>query len=686
MRWNIFSRLFSKAPSGSFDMQLRPRQAQGPYTQKFEEFFTRKVEGAFYEFLRKTMPVIDGAINRLTALDGYPDIEGDNEALVEEIKDWWYNVPVNQLQKGVHAYQQALTSEAWEQGFGFGEPVYDKKRSDIIGLNTADSLTFTFKQKDDGTFEVLQKGYGDSTPRPLDLSRLDFFSVNCENGDPRGVPLMRSCEIVSRTLATIFNSLQNVWERFGDPSFSLVYKSLTKDQIDLEARRQKLSTDLSNAVRSKREGKSVDFVSAIHKDAEIKLEIIGAVGQVLDVEMPMRALLEQIVAKTGLPPWMFGLRWSTTQGLSDSEAEMILADVKTRQAAKTPLLYRLVRELLLLRGRTWKPGDWTITWKTVNLHDLVKQAQARFLNGQADMYYMQNAERAGIEISREDLALGKEVRAKGVIILTGKKETGSCSCGAHHGLKELQRTQPWPELDKVESDYEGALKARWAELRDVVFTILKLPYEGKSVKGPEDVPPIEAFSFSDEQRTAVMRAYKDWYGSFDIDDPSSPVRWYYGQSYSLGLIQAAKMIGKERPILDIIKNREIYDELCRSGFSLLKDNATKAIVERILPEMEAQMLAGTNPRHVATRLEKLFGNANSDWERLARSEMSMAAEEAKVDEWKEWDVDVKNAVIPVKDTHPRCRCSNTIKEKDGKFFIAFTPAPDACAICVALAQ
>jgi hypothetical protein len=66
-------------------------------------------------------------------------------------------------------------------------------------------------------------------------------------------------------------------------------------------------------------------------------------------------------------------------------------------------------------------------------------------------------------------------------------------------------------------------------------------------------PPIglEAFAFTAEQRSAIMQAMKEFIGGYPIDDPDSPLRWYYGQSYSLGLIQAAKLIGQSRPILDI---------------------------------------------------------------------------------------------------------------------------------------
>jgi hypothetical protein len=226
-------------------------------------------------------------------------------------------------------------------------------------------------------------------------------------------------------------------------------------------------------------------------------------------------------------------------------------------------------------------------------------------------------------------------------------------------------------------------------LQDRVTTILKVQnakdFEG-AVKDPAGLPSIESFSFTEEQRAAVFDALQSFIGEYDLSNTDSAVRWYYGQAYSEGLLQAVKLIGKDKPVLDIIHNIQVYDDLCNDGFALVKNNATRAIEDRILPEMQAQMLAGTNPTHVASRLEKLFGDQNSDWQRLARSEMTMAAERAKRDEWKEWGVDVSNPIIPVADTHPRCRCTNTVTEIRGKWVMKFTPAPDACALCRSLAD
>jgi hypothetical protein len=719
--------------TSSTGVQLRSTDGQGPYTKYFANYIPRKVEASFYEFLREAIPVMDAAINRLVSLDGHIIVTGDNDALVEEIQEWFYNVPVNDIQKGIQSFHQNWTGEAFEQGFALAEFITDRKRTDIVGLRVADSKYIKFSRNaiegtDSGQpgLTIYQKADNDIDYRPLDRRNLLYFSINNENQNPYGVPLFRSCEFVAKVLATMHNSILNTWERFGDPSFSVIYKTSRRDGADLAARRATIAEEFDTAVRSKREGKSADFIRAIDTASDLEVKIIGADGQVLDLEIPARHVLEQIIAKTGLPSWMLGMHWSTTQGLSDNEAEILLADVATRQAAKMPYFYNLIRTLLLLRGRTWKKGDWHLEWAQVNLKDVVKQAQARFLMAQADMMSGQaasgvptavpgggqgkSAERSKRGHSSTSLEGGhpcEEQEATGVspqpIPARGVSPLKACS-----GDKELTRPTLWPELDKIEAEYENRLKSDWAALRDKVLLLLKLsgPASGSQSYVPIPIPPrpseadvprptshglfsslskddpptgLETFTYTDEQRAAIMKAMKNLIGTYDIDDPSSPVRWYYGQSYSAGLIQAVKVIGADRPILDIIKNSEIYDNLCANGFALLKDNVTKAITNRIIPEMEAQMLAGTNPRHVAATLKTIFEGGNSDWERLARTEMTMAAERAKLDEWAERKIervefvpapdgcdlcesladeyDISDCPIPGNDTHPRCRCS-----------------------------
>ncbi len=666
---------FSKAPPGHrpSGFQLRPNYGQGPYTSYFNHFIARKVEPVFHEFLRESIPVIDAAINRLVSLDGHIKVQGESDRLEREIREWSDQVIVNDVQRGLQAFHQSISNEAFEQGFGVGEFVASRARNDIVSLRTADSKFIRFRRKRTGDgLEILQKSDDDRDWRVLTPDNLVYFSVHNENQNPYGTPLMRSCEFVCKCLVTIQNATLNVWERFGDPSFHIIYKTSKRDGADHAARRRQIEDEFNTAVRAKREGRSADFIRAIDKDSEIKIEVIGHDNQIIEMEVPARHVLEQIIAKTGLPSWMLGMHWSTTERLSNAEAEMVLADVATRQAAKLPLFTRLVSTMLQMRGVRYKPGDWEVSFENVHLHDVVAQAQARFLNAQADMYYLQNAERAGIEISRDDLSIGK---------MSGSPAIRSSPPRAGHdcedkacGCKELYRAVGWQSIDAIELAYEGDLKDRWGDLLIRVKADLGIDLP----KAAKNLPGEASFELDPEARARVTRSMADWIKDFNPSNDASPVNWHYGQATSAGYVMGASMIGKDQPLLNLVKNREVFQTLCGRGFDLVKNTATRAIIDKVLPEMEAFSLSGANPIETGRHLERLFGDANADWERLARSEMTLAGERAKKDEWQAWgetharympapgacplcvslggEYPLDDVPLPVEDTHPRCRC------------------------------
>jgi SPP1 gp7 family putative phage head morphogenesis protein len=673
---NIFgfeiNRIKNRVPGTSHPqpgIQLRPSDGQGLSTKYFNQFVPRKVQPWFFEFLVETIPIFGAAIERLVTLDGVPIVTGNNEKLVEEIREWIQHVPVNgtaldgsPFQAGLQSFHQGITREAFEQGFGVGEFITDARRSDIVGLRVADSKFIKFS-RDGDNLRLYQKADNDLIERELSTGNLVYFAIGTENQNPYGSPIFRGCETVSKIMATVYNSTQNAWERFGDPSFNVTYKTSKKDGVDLEARRVAIANDLNTAVRAKREGKSADFVRAIDLNSEITVEIIGADGQLLEMEIPMRQIIQDICGKTGLPSWMLGYSFSTTERRANFEAEMVLSDVSVRQAAKQPHFERLITTMLRLRGRTWKSGDWKLEWQQVNLHDMVAQAQARFLNAQAD---------------RMQSTAGKAP----VISVAEVPKKSACDCGSNqHSKFNIQKSTketlptPWPQLDQVESSFESRLKADWQELSVKIFTIAKL--DPSSIALGFTKAPDEPFTLSEEQRAQIFREMEGFIGEYHFDNPDSPLKMYYGESYSLGLIQAAHMIGEGRPLLDIIKNSEIFAELVRNGFQLVSDNATKAITDKIMTEMQAHTIAGTNPLNVAERLKTIFGNQNSNWERLARTEMALAAETAKTNEWQAYGVkmvefypapdacpiclalrgDYKLAECPTIPVHPRCRCS-----------------------------
>jgi len=697
----------AKAPAEKGRGQLeREGSAQGPYTTLFSSWMARKVMPSLYEALRESIPVVDTGIHKLCTFDGIVRVEGDNAGLVAEIEDWMNTVQVNDMQTGFQAFVNNFTNETYEQGFSISEYVMNRERTDIVRLNVADSKDIRFRRGEKGVLETWYKGQSHSSRalnateqvgsilhetlsnpavslssagwKKLKPEKLLYYSIGNENHNPYGVSVMRSIEFVAKMLLTIENSQLNSWERFGDPSYQITYKCGKKElgEATLEARRASLATDFNAMISAKRSGKSADFVHAIDKDSDIKISVIGADGQVLEMEIPARHALEQITSRIGLPPWVYGFNWSTTERLAKHQAEVMLQEAETRGKGKLPGLTALVSTMLRLRGRTWKPGDWSLGFDRPNLHDLVAQAQARFLNAQADMYDAQNG---GAPTAKQD----KPPAQRASHSHNGK------SC-ARSQTKESRPINS-PELDGVEADFRARLTTTWNTFAGQVLALLGLaspdsssspvqpPLTGKAPGDPV-IPSFSPFTFSAEQRAQIMDAMNNWIGEWEPDKGGEEsLKFYYGQAYSIGLIQAASLVGADRPVLDIITNSNIFDDLVLNGFQLVKDGATRIIVNQILPEMEAQMLAGANPLHVANRLSGIFGDSNSNWERLARSETSMAAERAKKAEARAEGIakmeflvapdacpicqalagvyPIDKVPLPVADTHPRCYCA-----------------------------
>jgi len=105
----------------------------------------------------------------------------------------------------------------------------------------------------------------------------------------------------------------------------------------------------------------------------VKVEVIGAAGEELNFTQSAQSMCEQIVAKTGLPPLIFGLPWSTTERMSSVQSGLLAEMVDRYQAVLTPPLTRLITLRQQLAG---KPTDFKLTWDGANLMDRLQDAQA----------------------------------------------------------------------------------------------------------------------------------------------------------------------------------------------------------------------------------------------------------------------------------------------------------------------
>lgn len=485
---NLWARITGKFanPAGSLATAQRAMNPMGPWSGISGLFLPNTVNPDLYEALRRAIPPLDGGIGAYISLDGILRVEGENEALVREIREWMETVPVNDAQLGLQAIYTGLGNEAYEQGFGIAEFIADARQRDIVGLRIADSKGIRF-QRDASGLRVFylppsaqRVGRGDGTEDAerilrgttqwsqvstaqmqglgfveLDRDRLIYTIHEPEADNPYGTSLLRSVEFVSQILLTIQNATSNAWQRYGDPVLSVKYKtsSAKVDANELNRRRDEIAKNLARTLDAKRKGNALDFVTAVGRDDDIVIDVIGANAEALTIEMPSRHVLEQILAKLRIPSWMLGFQWNTSDRASDGQVEMALGAAKVRFEARLPYLRALVETLLRMRGRTWNPGDWRLVQEVPNLRDVTKTAQADFLRAQTAMMLAQS----GVDILGDSVAIpGLDPMGGGQpkLLLTREQATAVIDRVEAFGAKSAQELRA--AVDAVLAEYRAA--------------------------------------------------------------------------------------------------------------------------------------------------------------------------------------------------------------------------------------
>ena len=132
-----------------------------------------------------------------------------------------------------------------------------------------------------------------------------------------------------------------------------------------------------------RNGSVRDFVAV----GDVDIRVIGGDAPILDSEVPVRQILEQIVAKTGIPPFMLGLSWSSTERMSSQQADLLTTEVTAIRRMLTPAVERVCRLWLRMHGYAC---GFTVLWDDINLQDQVEEARAELYRQQARKLQIEN--------------------------------------------------------------------------------------------------------------------------------------------------------------------------------------------------------------------------------------------------------------------------------------------------------
>ena len=333
--------------------------------------------GRIYKSLREAVPIIDAAIHKIVRLMGGFEFRTGNEALDKQINGFFGRINVGGNQTGIQAFVDSYVEQLLTYGSAVGEMLYDE--NGFYGLYNGELDVLDVKRKKDS---IEPEFFNNSTGTPIAIEhpeRLLFSVLSPEPGELLGTSLLKGLPFVSDILLKIYNTIGTNWERVGNLRYAVTYKPQNDgtDKAFAKERANQMAEAWKDAMCSKDRVK--DFVAV----GDVKISVIGADNQVLDSEIPVRQMLEQIIAKTGLMPYMFGLSWSTTERMSQQQADILTTELEAYRRTVTPVIEKIGRVYMALYGIS---SPLEIVWDDITLQDEVQLAEARLKNAEADRF------------------------------------------------------------------------------------------------------------------------------------------------------------------------------------------------------------------------------------------------------------------------------------------------------------
>ena len=332
-------------------------------------------ELALYRQLRRTVPVVDAAIGKLVRLVGGFDVKCADRAAERALRRFLNEAPVGYGQSGIHQFLSVYLGGLLTDGRAIGEMVVQDGH--LAGLCWGDAAQLILQTGDSPLETVICRSEnGRAVPLPRQHLLL-LTTLNPEPEAPFGVSMLRGIPFLAQILMTIYRTIGVNWERAGNVRYSVICRGGDENGVSAGARAEQMAEAWSEAMRENRQGVVRDFVAV----GDVEIRVIGTDGQVMESEIPVRQLLEQIVARLGLPPFMLGLSWSSTERMSQQQADMLTSELWSLRRTVEPVLKRICRLFLALEGME---GETEIVWDEISLQDTVEEARAALYRAQAE--------------------------------------------------------------------------------------------------------------------------------------------------------------------------------------------------------------------------------------------------------------------------------------------------------------
>lgn len=343
-------------------------------------------ERELYRALRENVPIIDAAIYKLRRLIGEFTVACPDPEAQARLNEFLAGVQVNAAGAGIHEFLGIYLEELITYGNAVGEMVVSGGQ--LAALYNAGLRDLDLEP--DGAMgirvSVVEAGGRRECPYP---QLLLVSALNPAAGSPWGTPILRGLPFVSRVLLQIYQTIGVNWERMGNVRFAVTCRG-DHGAVGATERARQMAAEWKNVMSSQ---SPRDFVAV----GDISIQAIGADNQVMESEVPVRQMLEQIVAKLGLPPFLLGLSWSSTERMSSQQADVLTSELEAYRRVLTPVVRKICRTWLTLEG--YDPAC-SVQWEEITMQDEVDHANA--------MYAAARARKLEFELEQARQTAGKD--------------------------------------------------------------------------------------------------------------------------------------------------------------------------------------------------------------------------------------------------------------------------------------
>ena len=334
-------------------------------------------EEMVYRQMREAIPVLDAAVGKLVRLSGGFSVECPNKESQRQLEHFLDTVPCGRGQFGINSFLSGYLDSLLTYGRAVGEMVVGSGR--LRAVCWGDVNTLEVWQGDSPLDMVLWGPDERGNMHPLPYQQLLLFTTwNPEPAHPYGVSLFRGMPFLADILMKIYQTLGTNWERAGNIRYSVICKG--GDDLDpavAQERGRQVAAEWGRTMEEAKNGTVRDFVAV----GDVEIKVIGGEAPILDSQVPVRQILEQLVAKTGLPPFLLGLNWSTTERMSGQQADILTSELWALRRTVEPAVQKICRTFLALEGLDDRVR---ILWDDISLQDITEEAKAELYKAQAE--------------------------------------------------------------------------------------------------------------------------------------------------------------------------------------------------------------------------------------------------------------------------------------------------------------